>query len=64
MQSDCINLTILENSHISKYENNDWVRSGVDGIVIDTEGHTQFFPNDGEANLEEGYCNENERDPE
>ncbi|WMV46229.1 hypothetical protein MTR67_039614 [Solanum verrucosum] len=64
MQSDSTDLAILENSHVSEFENNDWVRSRVDGIVIDMEVHTQASPNNGEANLEGGNDIENESDPE
>ncbi|KAK6791561.1 hypothetical protein RDI58_010642 [Solanum bulbocastanum] len=60
IQSDSTDLGILENSHVSEIENNDWVRSGVDGIVIDMEVHTQASPNNGEANLEGRNDIENE----
>ncbi|WMV37552.1 hypothetical protein MTR67_030937 [Solanum verrucosum] len=41
MNSYSTDLAILENSHVPEYENNDWVRSGVNGIIIDMEVHTQ-----------------------
>lgn len=44
MNSDSTNLVILGNSHVPDYENNDWVRRGVDGITINMEVHTQASP--------------------
>jgi len=64
MQSDSTDLGILENSHVSEIENNDWVRSGVDMIVINMEVHTQASPNNGEANVEGRNDIENKSDPE
>ncbi|KAG5600623.1 hypothetical protein H5410_031993, partial [Solanum commersonii] len=62
INSDSTNLAIVENVHAPDYENNDWVRSGVDGIIIDMKVHTQASPNNGESNLEEGNDIENESD--
>ncbi|XP_019224668.1 PREDICTED: uncharacterized protein LOC109206305 [Nicotiana attenuata] len=64
MQSDAIDLTLLENTRVPEDEYNDWVRSGVDGIVIDTNVHSQASPNDGKASVEGGNDSENEYDSE
>ncbi|MCD7464107.1 hypothetical protein HAX54_052093 [Datura stramonium] len=52
MQSDATDLALLENACVPEYNCNDWVRSDVDRIVIDTNEHSQASPNDGEANVE------------
>ncbi|KAF3674868.1 hypothetical protein FXO37_06172 [Capsicum annuum] len=64
MQSDSNGITILENSHVpaNDYENNHWVRSGIDRIEIDMDIHTQASPNDYEANIKRGNNIENESD--
>ncbi|KAM3200502.1 hypothetical protein P3L10_032864 [Capsicum annuum] len=64
MQSDLNDIAILENSHVpaNDYENNDWVRSGIDGIEIDMDIHTQASPNNYEANIKGGNNIENEND--
>ncbi|OIT18929.1 hypothetical protein A4A49_58299 [Nicotiana attenuata] len=64
MQSDATDLALLENTRVPKDEYNDWVRSGVDGIVIDANVHSQDSPNDGKASVEGGNDNENEYDSE
>ncbi|MCE3216576.1 hypothetical protein HAX54_006952, partial [Datura stramonium] len=63
MQSISTNLAILENICDTKYECNDWVGSGVEGIEIDVP-HSQTPPNKGEAYVDGGNDNENERDSE
>ncbi|XP_019256426.1 PREDICTED: uncharacterized protein LOC109234832 [Nicotiana attenuata] len=62
IQSDATDLALLENARVLEDEYNDWVRSGVDGIVIDTNAHSQASLNDGEANVEGGNDIENECD--
>ncbi|OIT18894.1 hypothetical protein A4A49_61866 [Nicotiana attenuata] len=64
MQSDAIDLALLENTRVPEDEYNDWVRSGVDGIVIDTNVHSQASPNDGKASVEGGNDSKNEYDSE
>ncbi|OIT35292.1 hypothetical protein A4A49_51774 [Nicotiana attenuata] len=64
MQSEVTELALLENACVLEDEYNDWVRSGVDGIVIDTNVHSQASLNDGEANVEGGNDIENECDSE
>ncbi|XP_070046112.1 uncharacterized protein [Nicotiana tomentosiformis] len=64
MQSDATNLALLGNARVPEDEYNDWVRSGVDGIVIDTSVHSQASLNDGEANVERENGIENECDSE
>ncbi|OIT22611.1 hypothetical protein A4A49_59248 [Nicotiana attenuata] len=63
-QSDATDLALLENARVLEDEYNDWVRSGIDGIVIDTNVHSQASLNDGEANVEGGNDIENECDTE
>ncbi|XP_075095157.1 uncharacterized protein LOC142173461 [Nicotiana tabacum] len=63
-QSDATDLALLENARVPEDEYNDWVRSGVDGIVIDTSIHSQASLNDGEANVERENGIENECDSE
>ncbi|XP_070010997.1 uncharacterized protein [Nicotiana sylvestris] len=63
-QSDATDLALLENSCVLEDEYNDWVRSGVDGITIDTNVDSQPSPNDGEANVEGENNIENECDSE
>ncbi|XP_019251295.1 PREDICTED: uncharacterized protein LOC109230226 [Nicotiana attenuata] len=53
-QSDATDLALLENARVLEDEYNDWVRSGIDGIVIDTNVHSQASLNDGEVNVEGG----------
>nr|XP_016463930.1 PREDICTED: uncharacterized protein LOC107786928 [Nicotiana tabacum] len=62
IQNDATDLALLENAHVLEDEYNDWVRSGVGGIVIDTNAHSQASLNDGEANVEGGNDIENECD--
>ncbi|XP_019241074.1 PREDICTED: uncharacterized protein LOC109221072 [Nicotiana attenuata] len=64
MQSDATDLALLENTRVPEDEYNDWVRSGVDGIVIDANIHSQDSPNDGKASVEGENDNENEYDSE
>ncbi|MCD7467844.1 hypothetical protein HAX54_005491 [Datura stramonium] len=61
MQSDGVDLSLLENASVLEYECNDWVRNGVDGIEIDTNIDSQVSPNNGEANVEGGNDIENKR---
>ncbi|XP_019259987.1 PREDICTED: uncharacterized protein LOC109238017 [Nicotiana attenuata] len=63
-QSDATDLALLENAWVLEDEYNDWVRSGVDGIIIDTNVDSQPSPNDGEANVEGEKNIENECDSE
>ncbi|XP_075112672.1 uncharacterized protein LOC142182321 [Nicotiana tabacum] len=63
-QSDATDLALLENSCVLEDGYNDWVRSGVDGIIIDTNVDSQPSPNDGEANVEGENNIENECDSE
>ncbi|XP_060182233.1 uncharacterized protein LOC132611890 [Lycium barbarum] len=37
MQCDATDLALLENAHVLEYEDNDWVRSGVNGMLLDCE---------------------------
>lgn len=62
MQSDLTDLSLLETACVPENECDDWVRSGVDGIVIETDLHSQSSTNDGEANAEGGNDIENEND--
>ncbi|OIT08894.1 hypothetical protein A4A49_57735 [Nicotiana attenuata] len=64
MQSDATDLALSENACVLEDEYNDWVRSGVDGIIIDTNVDSQPSPNDGEANVEGENNIENECDSE
>ncbi|XP_019223770.1 PREDICTED: uncharacterized protein LOC109205511 [Nicotiana attenuata] len=63
-QSDATDLALLENACVLEDEYNNWVRSGVDGIIIDTNVDSQPSPNDGEANVEGENNIENECDSE
>ncbi|XP_019229639.1 PREDICTED: uncharacterized protein LOC109210641 [Nicotiana attenuata] len=47
MQSDATDMALLENACVLEDEYNDWVRSGVDGIIIDKNVDSQPSPNDG-----------------
>ncbi|KAH0765493.1 hypothetical protein KY285_001364 [Solanum tuberosum] len=62
MQSDLTDLSLLETACVPENECDDWVRSGVDGIVIETDIHSLASTNDGEANAEGGNDIENESD--
>ncbi|KAG5605880.1 hypothetical protein H5410_027372 [Solanum commersonii] len=62
MQSDLADLSRLEIACVPEYECDDYVRSGVDGIVIETNLHSQASTNDGEANTEGGNDIENGND--
>lgn len=53
MQSDTTDLTFLENICEIEHDNNDWVRCGIDGIVIETESHFETRPVEGEANKDD-----------
>ncbi|WMV58717.1 hypothetical protein MTR67_052102 [Solanum verrucosum] len=62
MQSDLTDLSLLETACVAEYECDDWVRSGLDGIVIETNLHSHASTNDGEANVEGRNDIENESD--
>lgn len=46
MQIETIDLTLIENVCVWEYECNNWVRSGVDGIEIETDVHSIGSPNE------------------
>lgn len=54
MQSDASDLTLLKNICDSEHEYNDWVRTDIDGIVIDMSQHYQISPYEAEANVNGG----------
>uniref|UniRef100_M1DB65 Uncharacterized protein n=1 Tax=Solanum tuberosum TaxID=4113 RepID=M1DB65_SOLTU len=62
MQSDLTDLSLLETACVPENECDNWVRSGVDGIVIETDIHSLASTNGGEANAEGGNDIENESD--
>ena len=64
MQNDVSDLTLLENICDSEHDNNDWVRSDVDGMVIDISLHSSHSPNEVEANDDGGNDNEYDSDSE
>ncbi|XP_060207958.1 uncharacterized protein LOC132635543 [Lycium barbarum] len=64
MQCDATDLALLENARVLEYDYNDCVRNGIDGIVVDTDAHSQASPNDGGANVEGENDIENESDYE
>ncbi|KAH0644781.1 hypothetical protein KY284_032665 [Solanum tuberosum] len=62
MQSDLTSFSLLENSCVREYKCDDWIRSGVYGILIETNLHSQASTNDGEANVVGGNDIENGSD--
>lgn len=62
MQSDATDLALLETACVPEFECDDWVRSDVDGVIVETKVHFQASINDGEANVEGGNGIENESD--
>ncbi|KAK6786407.1 hypothetical protein RDI58_014932 [Solanum bulbocastanum] len=52
MQSDITSLSLLETSSVLEFECDDWVRSVVYGIVIETDIHSQASMNDGKGTIQ------------